>query len=271
MLNIFGWERYWIRLSTDIFAERGRLLPHHNFPLWRAWDEMEFYAAGFNSFQQLQNLNSENDVETPSKLTSFTRIVPVIASSLEGKQTKVLATLWSASVLLVGDHLELYGFVDGLPSNSNSHHIYCEEGFEASDISYLFGDEAGVSGAVHKRLGLLSLKVVAPKELWLGQPRHVLGSPGWDPALVREVAVRGDGSVCIYLEDSQGHCWLQLFSSLAALTEEAYEPERVELKQGLRSLQGSATALIALQLDGQVFTVGSALQPALVCVPRGPL
>lgn len=236
----------------------------------RAWDGMELYAAGFNSLQQLQSLNSENDVETPSKLTSFTRIVSPRASPSDGKEIKVIATLWSASVLLVGDQLELYGFVDGLPSNSTSRRIYCEEGIEASDISYFFGDEAGVFGAVHKRLGLLFLKVVARKELWLEQLRHVLGSPGWDPALVREVAVRNDDSVCIYLEDSQGHCWLQLFSSLSALTEGAYESERVELKQGLRSLQGSATAFAALQLDGQVLTLGSALQPALVCVPRGP-
>ena len=228
------------------------------------------YAAGFNSFQHLQNLNSGNDVETPNTLTSFTRIVPAISSSLKEREIKVLATLWSASVLLVGNHLELYGFVDGLPSNSSTHLIHCEEGIEASDISYFFGDEAGVSGAVHKRLGLLPLKVIAGKELWLGQPRHVLGSPRWDPALVRDVAVRGDGSVCIYMEDSQGHCWLQLFSSFAALTEGAFESERVALKQGLRSLQGSATAFAALQLDGQVLTFGSALQPTLVCVPRGP-
>ena len=231
---------------------------------------MELYAAGFNSLQQLQSRTSENDVENPSKLTSFTRIVPAIASSSERKQIKVLATLWSASVLLVGDHLELYGFVDGLPSNSHSQQIYCEEGIEASDISYFFGDEAGVFGAVHKHLGLLFLEVVAGKELWLGQPRHLLGSHGWNPALIKEVAVRGDGSICTYSEDSQGRCWLQIFSSLAALTEKAYKPERIELNQGLRSLQGSATAFAALQLDGQVLTLGSALQPALVCVPRGP-
>ena len=232
---------------------------------------MELYAAGFNSFRQLQYQNSEDDVETPSKLTSFTRIVPAIAPSAEGKQIKVLATFWSASVLLVGNHLEHYGFVDGLPSNSNCHRIYCEKGIEASDISYFFGDEAGVFGAVHRNLGLLSLRVVAGKELWLGQTRHMLRLCKWDPALVEQVAVRGDGSVCTYSEESQGHCWLQMFSSLAALTEEAYEPERIELKQGVRSLQGSATAFAALQVDGQVLTFGSALQPALVCVPRGPL
>ena len=232
---------------------------------------MELYAAGFNSLQQLQSRTSENDVETPGKLTSFTRIKPPIASSSEGKQMKVLATLWSASVLLVGDHLELYGFVDGLPSNGKSHLIYCEEGIEASNVSYFFGDEAGVFGAVHKHLGLLFLKREAGKELWLGQPRRVLGSHGCDPALVKEVAVRGDGSVCTYSEDSQGRCWLHMFSSLVALTEEADESERIELKQGLRSLQGSATAFAALQLDGQVATFGSALQPALVGVPRDPL
>lgn len=232
---------------------------------------MEVFAAGFNSLQQLQSLKSANDVTTPNKLTSFTRILPAIEPSSEAKEIKVLATVWSASILLVGDYLEYFGFIHGLPLNNDCHRIHCEKGIEASDLSYFFGDEAGLFGAVHRRLGMLSLKAVAQKELWLGQPGGVLRPHGWDPALVKEVAVRGDDSVCTYSEDSQGRCWLQIFPSLTALTEEAYRSDRIELKQGLRSLQGSATTFAALQLDGQVLTLGSELQPALVCVPRGPL
>lgn len=227
------------------------------------------YYTGFNAHLKLlpsDDSGVRNDKLSSCKaldgLPTFAR-VPISVESIS-----FLTNFWPESLL--GDDVNLYRF--GFNTADDFIKVDFEVPYFVNDVRSLIGDLNGLLGAVMKD-GEILITQVSQNDQNLSLTRCSMLHRSLTHDTVTNiradaVAIAGNDEVCIasttISKDMDPTYALNMFSSFAAFREGSKPTSVYILPSAVLSLTAGATAFVSLLEDHSVWTMGSALQPALL-------